>query len=598
MKPSKQSISPGPVALGVLLAILIAYLDSYVATTATNSASNEVNGREQEPNKAFFQRPGVRVSEILRARGYLAEEQSFVTDDGYVLGITRGLNPLIGPKRRQNLRRQPLLFIHGTLVDANSFVMNSFDIEQPKDFSGLDADQVSESKLIQLFNDEPSAKSLAFFALNFGHEVWFLHRRGSPLSQKRIDSPANKPKPPTVMQKYLASIEAHFGRDELANELNRNWRNRRSVSQTTITTDWFNSTAGDEMATRNNSSRHRRASELNNHERSSSQATTKKDHTRVVEAVEAAPAALADYGNLGIDIKITLDKRLWNHSFDEQAAYDLPNAVDYVLEQTGHEQLVIVGDSSGGALIIMSLVLEPKLNDKLSKAIAWVPSFNIGHKKDNHTYALVQPAFDYIGPFPFTFLSSPFQALMEIACSLEVLQVTLCTLATDTNWGTSAGMAPLRPEFQSNYMTPVSAHEYLQLIQFVSKKQTRMFDFRNKAKNLLAYDREEPPYYNLSLVSFEYLSIYVGTSDTLVNLEDIETVHRELKVPHRIITMGQPGINHGAVLYHDQVARIVIIPTYKDIISHGRRAVQSGRQRAGHRNRRKRVRDSSGQQRF
>jgi hypothetical protein len=126
-------------------------------------------------------------------------------------------------------------------------------------------------------------------------------------------------------------------------------------------------------------------------------------------------------------------------------------------------------------------------------------------------------------------MSHPFQAIMQIACSLEILQVTLCTQAVDAGWGDSAGKAPLRPEFQSTYMTPVSAHEYLHLIQFLIYKQTRMFDFRDKKRNLLAYGQEQPPYYNVSLINFNYMSIYVGTSDTLVTLDDVETVHRELK---------------------------------------------------------------------
>lgn len=39
--------------------------------------------------------------------------------------------------------------------------------------------------------------------------------------------------------------------------------------------------------------------------------------------------------------------------------------------------------------------------------------------------------------------------------------------------------------------------------------------------------------------------------------------------------MDQPGVNHGGALFHEQVARIVIIPTYKDIISHGYKASRS-----------------------
>lgn len=165
----------------------------------------------------------------------------------------------------------------------------------------------------------------------------------------------------------------------------------------------------------------------------------------------------------------------------------------------------------------------------VSKAICWVPSFNIGHGSQEQTFGLIQPLFDYVGPFPFTFVSNPLQALMEVACGLEVMQLTLCTLTADANWGNSEGRATLRPEFQSAYMTSVSAHEYLQLIQTMHHKQTRMFDFRDKKKNLLAYGQEVPPHYNLSLIDFEHISIYWGTSDSLVNKEDIQSIHNDLR---------------------------------------------------------------------
>lgn len=361
-----------------LLALFAILIVSWGPNAANTSPAKSNDQQQQnQKQKEYFQKPGVKVSEIIRARGYLAEEHTITTDDGYVLGMTRALNPLIGLKKRQQLRREPLLFVHGTLVDGNSFVMNSFDIDEPKDYSDLvDADQFSESELIELFEEEPAAKSLAFFALNFGHEIWFLHRRGSPLSQKRVNlsrrNSSNKfvRKPATVMEKYLASVDAYIERERTKRRTlrMRHERNRRSASgEPDGTTNATRLTSFDSDVNDANSSAS--SPELSNEEEAeetlaATRKPTKKDHSKVVEALEAAPAALADYGNLAMDIKVTQDKRLWNHSFDEQAAYDLPRAIDYVLEQSGHERAVVVGDSSGGALIIMSLVLEPKLNDK------------------------------------------------------------------------------------------------------------------------------------------------------------------------------------------------------------------------------------------
>lgn len=111
----------------------------------------------------------------------------------------------------------------------------------------------------------------------------------------------------------------------------------------------------------------------------------------------------------------------------------------------------------------MALVLEPKLNRKLNKAISWVPSFNIGHVKNNENFSPVQPLFGRVGP--------------------------LCTMAMGANWASSSGQAPVYAEFQAACLMLVSAHEYLQLIQIHTRKETRMFDFRDQKKSLLACRR-------------------------------------------------------------------------------------------------------------
>lgn len=304
-----------------------------VACASTTPDGEQTNDSKATKQKDYFQRPGAKVSEIVQARGYVAEELTFITDDGYILGITRATNPLVSADRTQALGREPLLFVHGTLVDGNSFVMNSFDVDGPKDFTEVNVNGLSEHELVERFQGEPSAKSLAFFALNCGHEAWFLHRRGAPLSRKRIKIPI---KPPTVMEKLLDS-ERRF---ESRRKLNR--RSRRSPEQELGPT----------------------TSAPIDAQSSSRPLPKRRDNSRLIEAVKAAPAALFDYGNLALDIKTTLNKRLWNHSFDEQAAYDLPRAVDFVLEKTGFERVAMVGDSSGGQLILQTLVLEPNLGAK------------------------------------------------------------------------------------------------------------------------------------------------------------------------------------------------------------------------------------------
>lgn len=56
--------------------------------------------------------------------------------------------------------------------------------------------------------------------------------------------------------------------------------------------------------------------------------------------------------------------KYWTFSLDEQARYDLPEAIDLVLKKTGRKKVILVGFSTGAALPLMSLCLKPELEKK------------------------------------------------------------------------------------------------------------------------------------------------------------------------------------------------------------------------------------------
>lgn len=54
----------------------------------------------------------------------------------------------------------------------------------------------------------------------------------------------------------------------------------------------------------------------------------------------------------------------WNFSLDEQATYDIPSTIEYILDQSGKQKLNIVGFSAGATITMMSLTNQPKLANK------------------------------------------------------------------------------------------------------------------------------------------------------------------------------------------------------------------------------------------
>lgn len=54
----------------------------------------------------------------------------------------------------------------------------------------------------------------------------------------------------------------------------------------------------------------------------------------------------------------------WDYSLDEEALHDLPETIDYILQQTNKPKLSLIGHSAGGAKIMMLLADRPQYADK------------------------------------------------------------------------------------------------------------------------------------------------------------------------------------------------------------------------------------------
>lgn len=120
-------------------------------------------------------------SDLIKRRGFFAEDHYLTTPDGHILNLVRATNPLVNKGIAGAPNKDPILFVHGINTNANCFVINSEDVK-PKDYSHLSAGSMSEPELISLLEPDPCSHSLAFTAMNFGHEIWFLNRRGTSYS--------------------------------------------------------------------------------------------------------------------------------------------------------------------------------------------------------------------------------------------------------------------------------------------------------------------------------------------------------------------------------------------------------------------------------
>lgn len=406
-------------------------------------------------------------SELIRRRGYLSEEHFLVTSDGYILSLIRASNPLV---KTSLPNKDIVLFIHGINTNANCFLLNSRNVS-PKDYSSLEAGRLNQESLMELLRKDPAANSLAFTALNFGHEIWLLNRRGTSFSQghkkHRPESSLHEPALKVIFDKLFRM------------------KQRSELGFVKMISEFFKS------------------------------------------------FFKADTYKLGL--QKLYEPKFWNYSLDEQARYDVPEVIEYVLRVSNRKKLSVVGHSAGGALTLMAASIRPELAKKISKALLWAPALSLGGTGTINAFSRqlvkhMQPIMDYIGPVPALSVGQvELDKSKTSICDRPLARATICRVVLNTMFGKGAEQLELETDAIVRAFEPVSSHEFVSLLQSIETGKMHLYDYHDRQRNLIAYGQEQAPIYNVSAHELEDVSIWYGTSDNLVTPHGIDILIDEYK---------------------------------------------------------------------
>lgn len=236
----------------------------------------------------------------------LIELRGFEAIDHYVTttdGYILNLVELLNPTLPNGYSesKDPILFIPGVRNNVNFFTINSIGA-RPENYADLNVNSMDDVELLELASSNPAANSLPFLASILGHSNWLLNRRGSSQSQGHVGEDKQPYSNPIV-----TGYETIFGGFLPLNGGHRKRRQHGNLG---------------------------------------------------VENPDS------DARNFLQDLQNTLNPRYWNFSLDEQARYDVPEVIEYVLKETKKEKLAVVGHSTGSALVLMALTESPDLASK------------------------------------------------------------------------------------------------------------------------------------------------------------------------------------------------------------------------------------------
>ena len=80
------------------------------------------------------------------------------------------------------------------------------------------------------------------------------------------------------------------------------------------------------------------------------------------------------------------------------------------------------------------------------------------------------------------------------------------------------------------------------------------------------YGQEKAPCYNLGDIRLHNISFYVGSTDALVSIDDVKTIVRQMKVPHKLNLIDRRGtyFNHMAFFLHKRTDKLAVLPSFLD----------------------------------
>ncbi|XP_006147664.1 lipase member J isoform X2 [Tupaia chinensis] len=259
----------------------------------------------------------------------------------------------------------------------------------------------------------------------------------------------------------------------------------------------------------------------------------------------------------------TNSKEFWAFSFDEMAKYDLPASIDFIVKQTGQEEIFYVGHSQGTTIAFIAFSTMPKIAERIKIFFALAPVFSIKYSKS----PLIKVAYKsksiikvFSGNKDFLPKTAFNKFIGSKLCPLQIfhkicLDILFMMFGYDLK---NLNMSRL-DVYISHNPAGTSVQNMLHWSQLLNSTQLKAFDWGSPVLNLVHFNQTTSPLYNVTNMNVP-TATWNGESDLLADPEDVNILHSEITnhIYHKTISY----YNHidflfGLDAYH-QVYREII----------------------------------------
>ncbi|XP_044276010.1 lysosomal acid lipase/cholesteryl ester hydrolase-like [Varanus komodoensis] len=251
----------------------------------------------------------------------------------------------------------------------------------------------------------------------------------------------------------------------------------------------------------------------------------------------------------------TIDQQeFWNFTFHEMGIYDIPAAINFILQKTQQDGLYYLGHSQGGAIGFIAFSELPQLTEKVKLFMSLAPAYTLAGLKG--PMKMVLSLSDGLkkkiwGTKEFQFFSKRMKTISTQLCSYPGIDelclqlIYLCAGFNDGNLNVSRvdTYLGIYPDFSS-------VKTIVHWSQVSKSKEFKYFDYG--AKNKAIYNTSNPPFYKIEDMMVP-TAIWSGGTDIVTTAKDADQLR--LRISNLVFNKTIPEWNHADFIWDTEAPK-------------------------------------------